>query len=95
MGGTGVVNDVFLSEPEMAGQADSHVVSYAVGTGVERSKDGWDIGTIPVGTRLYIELYSERIVYNDDGEYYLPTAITRWRPMRWMRMTMPFSCRLP
>ena len=72
--GTGVVNDVFFS-PNQKWQ-DRPVAMWSLtllAPGVERSKDWqgfWHYNGI--GTRLFIEIYSERIVYNDDGEYYLP-----------------------
>lgn len=72
--GTGVVNDVFFS-PNQKWQ-DRPVATWSLtllAPGVERSKDWqgfWHYNGI--GTRLFIEIYSERIVYNDDGEYYLP-----------------------
>ena len=72
--GTGVVNDVFFSPNQK--WLDRPIAMWSLtllAPGVERSKDWMGYWHYTgVGTRLYIELYSERIVYNDDGEYYLP-----------------------
>lgn len=95
--GTGVVNDVF-SLRTRNGRTGRwprgllrcwHRASSAART-------GWDIGTIPGLVRgCSLNCIRRESCTTTMGSTICPKAITRWRPMRWMRMTTPFSCRLP
>ena len=95
--GTGVVNDVFFS-PNQKWQ-DRPVATWSLtllAPGVERSRIGRDFGTTTVLARgCLLRFIRRESCTTTMGSTICPKAITRWRPMRWMRMTSLFSCRLP
>lgn len=72
--GTGVVNDVYIS-PNQTWQ-DRPIAYWQLtlfAQSVERNKEWYGFWHYTgVGTRLFLDIYSERIVYNDDAEYCLP-----------------------